>query len=111
MIFGTDGHRAAGTSAKLMPSTTIVARARNLLCVAGSAKANTKWQTIRSRAPQISIVAPFPFVSRNLPRNGVMMAAPIGNHLNMSEAVLAEIPSRLHWSMFAPYLWNGKIAE
>ena len=40
-----------------------------------------------------------------------MFDKPIGNHLNMSEAVLAEIPSRLHWSMFAPYLWNGKIAE
>ncbi len=57
------------------------------------------------------MVAPLPFVSRNLPRNGVIKAAPIGNHLNMSDAVRAEMPSKLHWSIFAPYLWNGNIAE
>ena len=63
-----------------------------------------------SSAPIMSMVAPLPLVSRYLPRKGVITAAPMGNQRKMLAADSAEIPSRLHWSMFAPNLWNGKMA-
>ena len=56
----------------------------------------------QQQGAQMSIVAPLPLRSRKLPRNGVMMAAPIGNQRKILEAVFAEMPDRLHCSISAP---------
>ena len=72
--------------------------------------ANTKWQTNMSTAPSISMLAPFPLLSRKLPRKGVMMAAPMGNQKKISPASVLLIP-RLHSNIFTAYFWNGKMAE
>ena len=89
---------------------TIVAYASSLLCVAGSPNANTRWQTISSTAPQMSIVAPLPLWSRYAPRKGVMAAAPMGNQRKMLAACCGVRSPMLHCSMLAPYLWNGTMA-
>src|SRR5574344_1277286 len=60
IIFGTLGHREAGTSEKETPNMTIAANAIILLSVAGTKNAKVKWHTIISMEPSISIVAPFP---------------------------------------------------
>ena len=89
MIFGTDGHRAAGTSENETPNVTMSMRASVLLGNAGRTHAKPRWQTIMMIAPSISIEAPLPLKSRNAPRNGVRTIARIGKQLNSLEAASA----------------------
>ncbi len=90
MSFGTEGHRAAGTSENDMPRMIMAAYASSMLGNPGSTSAKIRWHAIIRIAPQMSIVAPLPRLSRKRPRNGVMAAAPIGNQRNMPAAVSAD---------------------
>ena len=58
----------------------------------------------------MSIVAPLPLKSRNAPRSGVSIIAPMGNHAKRSEASWLEMAS-VFCSMGTANFWKGKMAE
>ena len=110
IIFGTLGHKAAGTSEKLTPRITMSSTANHLCGNTGSRNAKLRWQAIMMTAPAISMEAPFPLKSRKMPSTGVRTIARIGKQLNSLDAVLASTLS-VTSRKFGAYLWNGNIAE
>ena len=92
MIFGTLGQSAAGTSEKLTPRTRMSTTASAEDLATGSRNAKLRWQITIIIAPTRSMVAPFPFLSRNKPRNGVSTIARMGNTLNSLAAKSASTP-------------------
>ena len=90
MIFGTEGQRAAGTSEKLTPRITMSVTARPFEGKAGSRKAKLRWHAIMITEPIISIVAPLPLWSRNMPSTGVRHIASMGKQLKSFDARAAQ---------------------
>ena len=110
MIFGTLGHNAAGTKEKLTPRTTIKSTANHCSGNIGNTKAKHKWQTIIMIAPTMSMEAPFPLLSKKIPKSGVKHIARIGKQLN-SCAPTSGLTLKVFERKSGAYLWNGKIAE
>ena len=66
ITLGMLGQRAAGTSEKEIPRSTMAPMAipKESLSVVKGKRAKIPWQTIIKMDPRISIVAPLPFLSR-----------------------------------------------
>ena len=81
MIFGTDGHKAAGTNENETPRIAMIATAKALDGNIGRTKAKLRWQAIMMNEPIMSIEAALPLRSMKPPRNGVSIIAKIGKQL------------------------------
>ena len=82
IIFGTDGHKAAGTNENDTPRIAMIATANTFDGKIGKRNAKLRWQAIIMSEPTISIDAALPFLSIKPPRNGVRSIARIGKQLN-----------------------------
>ena len=107
---GPTGQTAAVTNYKLIPSNIIAVYATYIVKYSFGQIANIKWQHIIINAPKINIDAPFPLLSKKLPRIGVSNIAPIGKYEKISLASVLEIPKR-HSNIFDANFWNGNMAE
>ena len=81
---------AEGTSEKAIPNRITSTSATNQLSRNG--KENVKWMHTSMIAPIIMMVAPFPFRSYRLPKNGVSRIVPNGRIEGMIPERVGSIP-------------------